>query len=180
MGFFLFVCLCLSFVSCSPSGFPGGSAGKKSARNAGELGSIPGLGRSPGKGKGYPLHNRPGEFHGLYSPWGRKESTRLSDFHSLCSLRLYLRVSTFHPPLPVYPEPPYPCCASRGSWCLAAAGVTGISVWDTGMVGIESGSTAFEKGRMGGSQLVGAYTLSCICLGLPWWFKICLQYKICL
>ena len=36
-------------------GFPGGSAGKESACNAGDLGSIPGLGRSPGKGKGYPL-----------------------------------------------------------------------------------------------------------------------------
>ena len=36
-------------------GFPCGSAGKESACNAGDLGSIPGLGRSPGKGKGYPL-----------------------------------------------------------------------------------------------------------------------------
>ena len=36
-------------------GFSGGSAGKESARNAGDLGSIPGLGRSPGEGKGYPL-----------------------------------------------------------------------------------------------------------------------------
>jgi len=36
-------------------GFPDGSAGKESACNAGDLGSIPGLGRSPGKGKSYPL-----------------------------------------------------------------------------------------------------------------------------
>ena len=36
-------------------GFPGGSAGKESTCNAGDLGSIPGLGRSPGEGKGYPL-----------------------------------------------------------------------------------------------------------------------------
>ena len=36
-------------------GFPGGSDGKESACNAGDLGLIPGLGRSPGKGKGYPL-----------------------------------------------------------------------------------------------------------------------------
>ena len=35
--------------------FPGGSDGKASAYNAGDLGSIPGLGRSPGEGKGYPL-----------------------------------------------------------------------------------------------------------------------------
>ena len=36
-------------------GFAGGSAGKESACNSGDLGSIPGLGRSPGGGKGYPL-----------------------------------------------------------------------------------------------------------------------------
>ena len=37
------------------TGFPCGSAGKESACNAGHLGSIPGLGRCPGEGKGYPL-----------------------------------------------------------------------------------------------------------------------------
>ena len=36
-------------------GFSGGSDGKKSACNAGDLGSVPGLGRSPGEGIGYPL-----------------------------------------------------------------------------------------------------------------------------
>ena len=36
-------------------GFPCGSAGKESACNERDLGSIPGLGRSPGEGKGYPL-----------------------------------------------------------------------------------------------------------------------------
>ena len=36
-------------------GFPGASAGKESASNVGDLDSIPGLGRSPGEGKGYPL-----------------------------------------------------------------------------------------------------------------------------
>ena len=36
-------------------GFPCGSAGKESACNAGDLGLIPGLGRSPGEGKDYPL-----------------------------------------------------------------------------------------------------------------------------
>ena len=39
----------------SMQGFPCGSAGKESACNVGDLGSIPGLGRSPGEGKGYPL-----------------------------------------------------------------------------------------------------------------------------
>ena len=36
-------------------GFPGGSDCKESACNVGDLGSIPGLGRSPGEGNGYPL-----------------------------------------------------------------------------------------------------------------------------
>ena len=35
--------------------FPGGSDGKESACNVGDLGSIPGLGRSPGEEKGYQL-----------------------------------------------------------------------------------------------------------------------------
>ena len=43
--------------------FPCGSAGKESACNAGDLGSIPGLEISPGEGKGYPLQ---------YSPWDCK------------------------------------------------------------------------------------------------------------
>ena len=36
-------------------GSPGDSAGKESACNVGDLGSVPGLGRSPGEGNGYPL-----------------------------------------------------------------------------------------------------------------------------
>ena len=38
-----------------PSGFSGGSAGKESACNVGDLGLIPGLERSPGEGNSYPL-----------------------------------------------------------------------------------------------------------------------------
>ena len=53
-------------------GFPFGSAGKESAGNAGDPGSIPGLGRSPGEGKGYTL-----QYSGLES----HRQTRLSDFH---------------------------------------------------------------------------------------------------
>ena len=48
--------LCYTDAPCSLSvGFPGSSAGKESACNEGDLGSIPGLGRSPEEGKGYPL-----------------------------------------------------------------------------------------------------------------------------
>ena len=53
-------------------GVPCGSAGKESTCNAGNLGSIPGLGRSPGEGKGC---------HGLYDMYGvTKSRTRPSDF----------------------------------------------------------------------------------------------------
>ena len=58
-------------------GFPCSSAGKESACYAGDLGSIPGLGRSPGEGNPTPIFS-PRAFHGWwslvsYSPWGHKE-----------------------------------------------------------------------------------------------------------
>ena len=61
--------------------FPGGSDGKESACNEGNLGSIPGLGRSPGEGKDYPLQYSSLEnsldciVHGV-----AKSQTQLSDF----------------------------------------------------------------------------------------------------
>ena len=63
-------------------GFPCGSADKESTCNAGDLGSIPGLGRSPGEGKGYPL-----QYSGLENSMDcrvhgdAKSQTRLSAFH---------------------------------------------------------------------------------------------------
>jgi len=60
-------------------GFPGGSDGKESICNVGDLGSIPGLGKSPWRRAWQPTPVfLPGEFHGQrslagYSPWGRKE-----------------------------------------------------------------------------------------------------------
>ena len=56
-------------------GFPGDSDGKEFTCNVGDLGSIPGFGRSPGEGKGYPL-----QYSGLENSMdcivhgGRKES----------------------------------------------------------------------------------------------------------
>ena len=63
------------------SAFFGGSDGKASVYNAGDLGSIPGLGRSPGEGKGYPLQNSGLENPIDYSPWGRKESDMTERLH---------------------------------------------------------------------------------------------------
>ena len=57
--------------------FPGGSDGKASVYNAGDLGSIPGSGRFPGEGNGNPLQYSCLENlmdGGTWCPWGRKES----------------------------------------------------------------------------------------------------------
>ena len=56
--------------------FPGGSAGKESTGNAGDLGSIdPWVEKGPWRREQLPpLVFWPGEFHGLHSPWGHKES----------------------------------------------------------------------------------------------------------
>ena len=59
------------------NGFLGGSVVKNPPDNAGDAGSIPGLGRSPGVGNGNPLQFLPREPHGQrsltgYSPRGRK------------------------------------------------------------------------------------------------------------
>ena len=54
-------------------GFPCGLAGKESACNAGDLGLIPGLGRSPGEGNSYPPQY-PGLENSMDCTWSRKES----------------------------------------------------------------------------------------------------------
>ena len=67
--------------------FPGGADGKVSVYNEGDLGSIPGLGRSPGEGNGNPLQDfLPGKSRGQrslvgYSPWGRKELDMTERLH---------------------------------------------------------------------------------------------------
>ena len=84
-------------------GFPGSSEVKASACNTGELGSIPGLGRSPGEGNGNPL-----QYSCLENPMDRgawwailqgvaKSRTQLSDF-----TRIYSRL--FHPLRTILPD----------------------------------------------------------------------------
>ena len=62
-------------------GFPCGSAGKESTCNVGDLGLIPGLGRSPGGGKGYPLQYSGLENMDCIGHWDASSWTQLSDFH---------------------------------------------------------------------------------------------------
>ena len=76
-------------------GFPCGLAGKESACNAGDPGSIPGLGRYPGEGKGYPL-----QYSGLENSTDcivhrvTKSRTQLINFHifiyTMSSLSIHL------------------------------------------------------------------------------------------
>ena len=72
------------------SGFPGGSDGKESAHNVGDLGSIPRLRRSPGGGRGNLLQNscleKPMDRGAGYSPQGYKELglTEVTLHQALC------------------------------------------------------------------------------------------------
>ena len=87
----------MSLVICIHQGFPGGSVAKESACNAGNLGSIPRLGKSPGEGNGNPL-----QYSCLENLLGRgawqatvhgvtKSQTPLSDY-----IFLTFSMSTFH------------------------------------------------------------------------------------
>ena len=81
----------------APKGFPGGSDGKESAWNAGDLYSIPGLGRSPGEGNGYPLQYTHSSILAWRIPWteepGRLQSMGLQRVG--CNW-----VTNTHPPTP--------------------------------------------------------------------------------
>ena len=78
-------------------GFPGGSGGKASACNAGDPGSIPGLGRSPGEGNGNPLQHSCLDGVSLisYSSWGRKGSDVTERLHFHFHFAIY---PTYHIP----------------------------------------------------------------------------------
>ena len=70
-------------------GFPCGSAGKESTCNVGDLGSIPGLGSSPGEGKGYALqYSDPENSMDCIVLGVMKSRTRQSDFHFHCTVML--------------------------------------------------------------------------------------------
>ena len=75
----------------------GGSEVKASACNVVDLGSIPGLGRSPGEGKGYPH-----QYSGLKNSMDcmvigvSKSQTQLNDFH-FTSLTIYTTAAQSHP-----------------------------------------------------------------------------------
>ena len=100
-----------------PQGFPSGSADKESTYNIGDLGLFPGLGRSPGEGKGYPLQHSGLEnsvgcvVHGVAKSWTQLSVSHFISLHfhatcgifpdqrsNLCPLNWEHRVLTTGPP----------------------------------------------------------------------------------
>ena len=106
--------------------FPCGSAGKESACNAGDLASIPGLGRSPGEGKGDPLQDSGLEnsmdsiVHGV-----TKSQPQLINFHSLLSNRMWSVISAKYPNFHGYEK-------SHGENVFPGFQVTMVSVGSAG------------------------------------------------
>ena len=89
-------------------GFPGSSAGKEFTCNAGDLGSMPGLGRSPGEGNGNPLY-----CSGLENPMD--SGAWCSTVHRVAELDMTERLThTHHPGSPFIRM----CCAVLGQSCL--------------------------------------------------------------
>ena len=102
--------------------FPGSSAGKESICNAGDLGSIPGLGRSPGGSKGYPLQcsGLENAMDCTYSSWGRRQSDMtegvallLFHFHTLGIRYIYIAYI-----LGICPPYPQDILSKTSSGCL--------------------------------------------------------------
>ena len=117
------------YYSPAPSkGFPDGSAGKESACNTGDLGSIPELGRSPGEEKGYPL-----QYSGLENSKDcivTRSRTQLSDFHflsaSFCTPSPNLPVSYSRYLLTFYFCIPVPCDVKIPFCVLVLEGLVGL------------------------------------------------------
>ena len=110
------------------TGFLCGSAGKESACNVGDLGAIPGLGRSPGEGKGSPLQYSGLEnsmdciVHGVAKSWTR---LRLSLFPVLEHLYFFsIRLMI----------PSCACFSNAQKWLHGSlGGITGVTVVFTGI-----------------------------------------------
>ena len=101
--------------------FPGGLVSKESACNVGDLGSVLGLGRSPGEGNGNPLQyscleNPHGQRNLVgYSPWGLKEldtAERLSRARCICTHALSPLIPSLFSPMLVHKSVLYVCLST--------------------------------------------------------------------
>ena len=77
-------------------GFPVAQLVKNSPANAGDLGSIPGLGRSPVEGKSYPCQYSGLENSMDYSPWGCKELDMTFSFTFIHSINVRMSAVGWH------------------------------------------------------------------------------------
>ena len=91
-------------------GFPGGSAGKGSTYNVGDLGLIPGLGRSPGEGNGYPLQHS-----GLENCAGSSGAPSIELFSPVNFLYIYIFLQSLYIYLPLYLPAISPCAIISSS-----------------------------------------------------------------
>ena len=168
--------------------FPGGSDSKESACNAGNLGSIPGLGRSPGEGNGNPL-----QYSCLENPKDRrawqatvpgveKSWTQLSDFTFtfLCPQILTITWQSLSNPnqalIPPYVERPALNQSPRPpkSWLCPPYSETlwlwsGTLSYHSKNKFISSTSTGFSLPS--GMWLLQLASLFCTTIGLPWWLS---------
>ena len=98
---FCFICFCIIWKCVRCFYFPGGSVCKESICNAGDLGSIPGLERSPRGGHGNPLsysclENPHGQRSLAWgSPWGHKEGNT-TEWLSTGQHRCFYKLKIFH------------------------------------------------------------------------------------
>ena len=101
-------------------GFPGGSAGKESTCNAGDPGLIPGLGRSPGKGRGYPRQDSGLQNSMDCIAYGvAKRHDRVTfTFHDGCGSRLNATTSTHVVPRFYSTSSQHTSLKSSSGWCL--------------------------------------------------------------
>ena len=127
------VCACGILYSPSPNvGFPGGSDGKESTCLSGDLGFIPGSGRSLGEGNGNPLEYLClGKSHGQrslegYSSWGQKElDTTERQSSSSTSPDCLNHVACFIQPRAIAPEKAMAPYSSTLAWKIPGMGEPG-------------------------------------------------------
>ena len=141
-------------------GFPCGSAGNESACNVGDLGSIPGLGRSPGEGKGYPLqysgleNSMDSIVHGVAKSWDMTERLSLFTFSSMVGLRrsskalpkIKLALKKGHSYCLVVCCPSNPLQLSESSWNHYIWEVCSTNWWDVPKTAMPAVSTDQQKG----------------------------------
>ena len=171
-------------------GFSYSSAGKESACNAGGLGLIPGLGRSPGEGKGYPLQYSGLEnsmeciVHGIAPSWTSLQPPTLTPpMQAITELQLEFPVRPFyhvgHPCfLLILRNPPYQPCYHPPvgtSQLLLAPGLRRVTPTpqSTHASPIDSfiSTSMYSLSSIDLNPVCFLQMLCKLYMGLPWWLR---------